>query len=185
MRAAIGDSRLNVQGVCQIFACDEKVLDFFFTVHLQCHKTPFKTVMLKYSRFFLTSSSVAICTVALFLCSCATVTESSSQVTLQQLENAHLAFINHHTCAGGKPAAWDQASFDSEVAKITQQFTDAEAAVSKTVPARKEFIRNSANLFQRDAALVRKKHCLSPSFAANKKKQLQQNYDLVLKQTST
>ena len=53
------------------------------------------------------------------------------------------------------------------------------------VPARKEFIRNSANLFQRDAALVQKQHCLSPSFAANKKKQLQQNYDLLLKQTST
>jgi hypothetical protein len=74
-------------------------------------------------------------------------------------------------------------SFDSEVAKITQQFTDAEAAESKAVPARKEFIKNSAKLFQRDAALVRKQHCLSPSFAANKKKQLQQNYDLFLQQT--
>jgi hypothetical protein len=35
-----------------------------------------------------------------------------------------------------------------------------------------------------NAALVRKQHCLSPSFAANKKKQLQQNYDLMLQQTS-
>ena len=61
--------------------------------------------------------------------------------------------------------------------------TDAEAAESKTVPARKQFIANSAKLFQRDAALVRKQHCLSPSFAANKKKQLQQNYDLFLQQT--
>ena len=68
---------------------------------------------------------------------------------------------------------------------ITQQFTDAEAAESKTVPARKEFIKNSANLFRRDAALVQKQHCLSPSFAANKEKQLQQNYDLLLKQTSS
>ena len=141
--------------------------------------------MPKYPRLFLTSLSVAICTIALFLCSCATLTEPSSQVTLQQLENAHLAFIDHYTCAGGKPAAWDQASFDSEVAKITQQFTDAEAAVPKTVPARKTFIKNSADLFQRDAALVRKQHCLSPSFAANKTKQLQQNYDLLLQQTST
>ncbi len=29
-----------------------------------------------------------------------------------------------------------------------------------------------------------KQHCLSPSFAANKEKQLQQNYDLLLNQTS-
>ena len=141
--------------------------------------------MLKYSRHFLTSLSVAICTVALFLCSCATITEPSSQVTVQQLKNAHLAFINHYTCAEGTRPTWDQASFDKEVADITQQFTDAEAAVSKTVPARKELIRNSANLFRRDAALVQKQHCLSPSFAANKKKQLQQNYDLLLQQTST
>ncbi len=178
-------SRLSAQVGCQIFACDEKVLNFFFTVHLQCHKTPSKTVMLKYPRLFLTSPGIAICTVALFLSSCATFTESSSQVTVQQLENAHLAFINHHTCVEGTRATWDQASFDKEVADITKQFTDAEAAVSKTVPARKEFIRNSANLFQRDAALVQKQHCLSPSFAANKKKQLQQNYDLLLQQTST
>jgi hypothetical protein len=103
---------------------------------------------------------------------------------VQQLENAHLSFIDHHTCVEGTPATWDQATFDKEVADITQQFTDAEAAVSKTVPARKEFIRNSANLFRRDAALVQKQHCLSSSFAANKKKQLQQNYDLLLQQTS-
>jgi hypothetical protein len=102
---------------------------------------------------------------------------------VQQLETAHLTFIDHHTCAEGTRPTWDQASFDKEVADITRQFTDAEAAVSKTVPARKEFIRNSANLFRRDAALVQKQHCLSPSFAANKKKQLQQNYDLLLKQT--
>ena len=137
--------------------------------------------MLKYLRLFLTSPSVAICTVALFLCSCATITEPSSQVTVQQLKNAHLGFINHYTCAEGTRATWDQASFDKEVADITQQFTDAEAAVSKTVPARKQFIRNSASLFRRDAALVQKQHCLSPSFAANKKKQLEQNYDLFLK----
>jgi len=102
---------------------------------------------------------------------------------VQQLEIAHLNFIDHHTCVAGTPATWDQASFDKEVADITKQFTDAEAAVPKTVPARKQFIRNSANLFQRDAALVQKQHCLSPSFAANKGKQLQQNYDLFLKQT--
>ncbi len=139
--------------------------------------------MHKYPRLFLTSFSVGICTIALFLCSCATLTEPSFQVRVQQLKDAHVAFIDHYTCVEGKPATWDQASFDSEVAKITQQFADAEAAESKAVPARKTFIKNSADLFQRDAALVRKKHCLSPSFAANKKKQLQQNYDLLLKQT--
>ena len=104
---------------------------------------------------------------------------------MQQLKDAHLAFIDHHTCVEGTPATWDRASFDSGVAKITQQFTDAEAAESKAVPARKEFIKNSAKLFQRDAALVRKQHCLSPSFAANKKKQLQQNYDLFLQQQTS
>jgi hypothetical protein len=141
--------------------------------------------MFKHLRRFLIPSSVAICTIALSLCSCATVTKSSSQVRVQQLEDAHLAFIEHYTCVEGTKPTWDQASFDSEVARITQQFTDAEAAESKTVPARKEFIKNSAKLFQRDAALVRKQHCLSPSFAANKKKQLQQNYDLLLQQTSS
>ena len=140
--------------------------------------------MHKYARLLLTPLNIAICTIALFLCSCATLTEPSFQVRLQQLKDAHVAFIDHYTCVEGTRATWDQASFDKEVADITKQFTDAEAAVSKTVPARKEFIRNSANLFQRDAALVQKQHCLSPSFAANKKKQLQQNYDLLLKQTS-
>ena len=104
---------------------------------------------------------------------------------MQQLRDAHVAFIDHYTCAAGKPTTWDQASFDSDVAKMTQQFTDAEAAESKAVPARKTFIKNSADLFQRDAALVRKKHCLSPSFADNKKRQLQQNYDLVLQPKSS
>jgi hypothetical protein len=104
---------------------------------------------------------------------------------VQQLKDAHLASIDHYTCVKGTKAKWDQAGFDSEVANITQQFTDAEAAESKTVLARKEFIKNSAKLFQRDATLVRKQHCLSPSFAANKKKQLQQNYDLLLHQTSS
>src|SRR6059036_1903076 len=74
----------------------------------------------------------------------------------------------------------------------TTQSTDLPARVTralqprttKAVPARKEFIKNSAKLFQRDAALVRKQHCLSPSFAANKKKQLEQNYNLLLQQTS-
>ena len=140
--------------------------------------------MFKHPRLFPTPLSVGAFVIALSLCSCAIFTESSSQTRLQQLENAHLAFIDQYTCVKGKPAKWDQASFDSQVAKITQQFTDAEAAESKAVPARKEFIKNSAQLFQRDAALVRKQHCLSPSFAANKKKQLQQNYDLFLKQPS-
>ena len=140
--------------------------------------------MPKYPRLFLKPLGIAFCTLALFLCSCATLTESSSRVTVQQLETAHINFIKQHTCAGGTRATWDQASFDKEVAGITQQFTDAEAAVSRTVPARKAFIKNSANLFQRDAALVQKQHCLSPSFAANKEKQLRQNYDLLLKQTS-
>jgi hypothetical protein len=140
--------------------------------------------MHKHPRLLSTPLSVAAFVIALFLCSCATLTAPSFQVRVQQLKDAHVAFINHYTCVEGKPAAWDQASFDSEVAKITQQFTDAEAAESKAVPARKTFIKNSADLFQRDAALVQKKHCLSPSFAANKKKQLQQNYDLMLKQPS-
>ena len=136
--------------------------------------------MFKHPRLLLTPPSVAICAIALSLCSCATVTKPSSQVRVQQLKDAQLAFIDHHTCVEGTPVAWDQASFDSEVAKITQQFTDAEAAESKAVPARKEFIKNSAKLFQRDAALVRKEHCLSLSFATNKKRQLQQNYDLLV-----
>jgi hypothetical protein len=120
--------------------------------------------------------------IALSLCACATMTRSSSQIRVQQLETAQLAFIDNHTRAEGTPAPWDQASFDSEVARITQQFAEAEAAESKTVPARKEFIKNCADLFQRDAALVQKEHFLSPTFAASKKKQLQQNYDLFLHQ---
>jgi hypothetical protein len=107
---------------------------------------------------------------------------------VQQLRDAHLAFIDNHTRptdTSATPAPWDQAAFDAEVAKITQQFADAEAAEPNTVPAAKSFIKGSADLFQRDAALVRKQHSLSPSFAANKKKQLQQNYDLFLKSQVT
>ena len=141
--------------------------------------------MSKHFRLFPTSSGVAAFLIALSLCSCATLTKPSFQVRVQQLKDAHLAFIDHYTCAEGTPAKWNQASFDGEVTKITQQFMDAEAAESKAVPARKTLIKNSADVFQRDAALVRKKHCLGPSFAANKKNQLEQNYDLLLRQTST
>jgi len=136
--------------------------------------------MHKHPRPLLTPPSVAAFVIVLLLCSCATFTKSSFQVRVQQLKDAHLGFIKQHTCVKGTPTKWDQASFDSEVAKIKQQFTDAEAAESKAVPARKEFIKNSANLFQRDAALIQKQHCLSPSFAANKEKQLEQNYNLML-----
>jgi hypothetical protein len=136
--------------------------------------------MFNHHRLLVTLSSVATCAIALSLCSCATLTKSSSQVRLSELEYVHLAFIDHYTCVEGTPATWDQTSFDSDVAKITLQFTDAETAEPKAVPARREFIKNSAKLFQRDAALVQKQHCLSPSFAANKKRQLQQNYDLFL-----
>lgn len=141
--------------------------------------------MFKHFRLSAAPRGIIVCAIGLSLGACATMTKPSSQVRVQQLRDAHLAFIDHYTCVEGTPAKWDQASFDSEVAKITQQFTDAEAAESKAVPARKTFIKNSADLFQRDAVLVRKKHCLSPSFAANKKKQLQQNYDLFLQQTSS
>jgi hypothetical protein len=122
--------------------------------------------MFKHPRLFLIPSSVAAFVIALSLCSGATLTKSSSQVRVQQVKDAHLAFVDHYTCVEGTPVTWDQASFNSEVAKITQQFTDAEAAESKAVPARKQFIKNSAKLFQRDAALVRKQHCLSPSASA-------------------
>jgi len=137
--------------------------------------------MFKHFRLSAAPRGIIVCVIALSLCACATMTKSSSQVRVQQLETAQLAFIDNHTRTEGTPATWDQASFDSEVAKITQQFADAEAAEPKTVPAAKEFIKNSADLFQRDAALVRKQHSLSPAAAANKKKQLEQNYDLFLK----
>jgi hypothetical protein len=138
--------------------------------------------MFKHFRLSAAPRGIIVCAIVLSLCSCATTTKSSSQVRVQQLEAAHLAFIDHYTRAEGTPAPWDRASFDSEVAKITQQFTEAEAAESKAVPARKAFIKNCADLFQRDAALVRKNHSLSPSYAAHRKKQLQQNYNLFLNQ---
>jgi hypothetical protein len=140
----------------------------------------FTPSMYKHFRLSAGPRSIVVYAIALSLCACATMTKSSSQIRVQQLETAQLAFIDKYTRAQGKPAIWDQASFDSEVAKITQQFAEAEAAESKAVPARKEFIRNCADLFQRDAAIVRKQHFLSPSFAASKKKQLQENYDLFL-----
>ena len=121
---------------------------------------------------------IIVCAIALSLSACATTTKLSFQDRVRQLETAQLTFIDNHTRAEDTPAPWNQASFDSEVAKITEQFTEAEDAESKAVPARKEFIKNSAVLFQRDAALVRKNHFLSPSYAANRKKQLQQNYDV-------
>ena len=139
---------------------------------------------MKQFHFFSAPHRLIACAVAFSLCACATTTGPSRQVRVQQLRDAHLAFIDKHTRSAdtsATPAPWDQASFDSEVAKITQQFADAEAAESNTVPAAKEFIKNSAALFQRDAALVRKNHSLSPAAAANKKKQLEQNYDLFLK----
>ena len=138
--------------------------------------------MFKHIPLSAASRGVIVCAITLSLCACATTTKLSSQDRVRQLETAQFAFIDQYTRAEGTPAPWDEASFDSEVAKITQQFTEAEAAESNAVPSRKEFVRNCAVLFQRDAALVRKNHSLSPSYAANRKKQLQQNYDFLLKQ---
>ena len=132
------------------------------------------------SPFPSTLRSALGCTLALFLAACATMTESSSQVRLQQVKSAHVAFIDHHTGMAA-PAAWNQANFDDEVARITALYNEAGAAEAKVVAARKEFIKNSSDLFQRDAALVGKNHFVSAGYAANRKKQLQQNYDLLLK----
>src|SRR6266850_1735891 len=105
--------------------------------------------MFKHFHLSAAPCGIIVFAVALSLCACATMTKSSSRVRVQQLEAAHLAFIDNHTRAEGTAAPWDQANFDSEVTKITQQFTDAEAAEAKAVPARKVFIKNSADLFQR------------------------------------
>ena len=140
--------------------------------------------MFKHLRRFLTPSSVAIYTIALSLCSCATVTKSSSQARVQQLEDAHLAFIDHYTCVEGTKPTWDQGASTAKWRGLHSN-SRMRKPLSRRRCLRKEFIKNSAKLFQRDAALVRKQHCLSPSFAANKKKQLQQNYDLLQQQTSS
>ena len=126
------------------------------------------------------SRGLITCLLAFSLSACATFTHSQSQVRVQQLKEAHLAFIDNHARPAGTPAPWDQASFASEVAKIRAQFAAAETAESRAVPARKAFIKNSADLFEHDAALIGKRHYLTPSFVANKKKQIEQNYDLFL-----
>jgi hypothetical protein len=109
---------------------------------------------------------------------------ASRELRVRRLKDAQMDFIDHYTCVEDKPETWDSASYDSEVEKITQQFADAEAAESKAVPALKEFIKNSAKIFKHDAALIWIQHCVSPAFAANDKKLLQQNWELLLQQTS-
>ena len=120
------------------------------------------------------------CGIALFIPACKMISEASAQVELAQLQTAHLGFIDANTAAAA-PAQWDEAAFESEVGRITTLFTHAEADVPKAVPARRQFISNSADLFQRDATKVRTNHFLSTSYAAFRKKQIQQNYSLVIK----
>ena len=120
------------------------------------------------------------CVLALFIPACELMSDASAQVDLNQLQTAHLGFIDAHTSTAA-PAQWDEAAFNSEVAAITTQFTNTASYVPKAVPARRQFISNSADLFQRDVATVRKNHFLSPTYAAFKKKQIQQNYSVIIK----
>src|SRR5207245_708316 len=106
--------------------------------------------MFKHFRLSAAPRGIIVCVIALSLCACATMTKSSSQVRVQQLETAQLAFIDNHTRTEGTPAPWDQASFDSEVAKITQQFTVADAKtqfeqlINEGKAASQVFIQSSA-----------------------------------------
>lgn len=116
---------------------------------------------------------------------CCSFTEGSSKVRTQQLETAHLAFIDNHTrSAERKP--WVAADFDREVQGITSQFDSAQGSESFWCPARLQFVKNSKELFDKDAALVKKagegvnfSDALSPTFAKEKKELIRKNYALI------
>ena len=120
------------------------------------------------------------CAIALLIPACACRSDASPRGNVNQLQTAHLGFIDGHTAAAA-PSQWNEAAFNNEVTAITTQFTKAASCVPKAVPARREFITNSTELFQRDVAKVRKSHFLSPIYAAFKRKQIQQNYSLIIK----
>lgn len=117
---------------------------------------------------------------------CCSFTESSSKVRTHELETAHLAFIDNHTrSATRKP--WVAADFNREVQGIASQFEAAQKSESFWCPARLQFVKNSKELFDQDAALVKKTaepeakfaDVLSPSFAREKKALVRKNYALI------
>lgn len=110
---------------------------------------------------------------------CCTLTKSETSNRFSQLENEHIAFIDAFVAApsGSPPKAWDEAAFQSKVQAINRDFAAAASDMGiRSCPARKQFLANSQTLFNTDAQFIGTHHSISPSFAKNKKAQIQQNY---------
>jgi hypothetical protein len=119
---------------------------------------------------------------AIALAGCCTFTKPAASSRFLQLKNEHIAFIDAYTAtAGGSQKEWDQGAFQSKVQTINQSFTAAASDIGiRNCPARKQFVKNSAELFDEDALFIEKHHSISAAFSQSKKEQIQKNYDSFL-----
>ena len=104
------------------------------------------------------------------------MTKGSSTARFSQLKNRHVAFVDEYTKkTGSSGPVWDAAKFQTEVSDIEVTF-DRQASAEKCGP-RKQAVRNSKAIFEKDVSLVREQHYFTEKGAANVKKQLDLNYD--------
>ena len=117
-------------------------------------------------------STVAGLVIAFVLSSCCSLGTGASKGRFTELKARHVMFVESHT---GRPKKWDEAKFNAEVAEVSAVF-DRQEKAEQCAP-RKQAIRNSKVIFEKDAAVVRQQHYFSTAGAANTKKQLDLNYD--------
>lgn len=117
-------------------------------------------------------SAVVALVLAFALSSCCTMGAGASKARFTELKSRHVMFVDAHT---GKPKKWDEAKFDTEVKEVAAVFDRQERA--EACAPRKQAIRNSKVIFEKDAAVVRQQHYFSSAGAASTKKQLDLNYD--------
>jgi hypothetical protein len=94
-----------------------------------------------------------------------------------KLEMDHLAFIAKFTASPG-PASPPPlpADFDSQVARISNDFDAAVSAASSCVQ-QKQILLKDKNLFVNEVALVREQHYISPVIAEGSAERIRQNYE--------
>jgi hypothetical protein len=133
------------------------------------------------SRLTINPAVLLLCGALLFG-GCVSTRDAVSRNDIAALKTAHLAFIDEFTEGAGK--TWSDETLATRTAAVEKQFADAaqDEAGKKGDALRKKAISILHSQFKRDAAmLARRKAFFRPTFAADLKTQVSENYDLALK----
>jgi len=126
-------------------------------------------------------SAVFLLASVLLLAGCGTTKDAIARDDIATLKASHLAFIDQFTEGTGK--TWNDQKLSSATAAMEKRFTDAEQyAATKKDARRTKALSILHRQFKKNAdTLARKKAFFRPTFAAELKAEVSQNYDLALK----